>query len=191
MKSDPSFWIAARASGLTAYVVVTCSVLAGLVLKSRPLGTLLRPKAVTETHRMLALMALIATTVHGAALLLDPTLHLRWYGLFAPGYVPYRPVWTGVGVAGAELMVLVYASFSMRKRIGVANWRRLHWVTYGLFAAFTAHGLLAGSDSGRPWAIDIYVAAVAAVVTATIFRALVQPVPARKRTAARATTSRA
>ena len=33
---DPTFWILARASGLTAYALLTLSVLAGLVLKSRP-----------------------------------------------------------------------------------------------------------------------------------------------------------
>lgn len=190
MRTDPSFWIAARASGLTAYAFVTFSVLAGLVLKSRPFGKRLRPSAVTETHRLLALMAVTATAVHGVALLFDPTLHLHWYGLLAPGYAPYRPAWTGLGVVGAELMVLVYTSFSLRKRIGVANWRRLHWATYPLFAAFTLHGLLAGSDSGHTWAIDIYVGAIGAVVTATMFRALVRPLPTKKRTTRRAATSR-
>ena len=38
MRSDPTFWLLARASGLTAYVLLTVSVLAGLVLKSRPFG---------------------------------------------------------------------------------------------------------------------------------------------------------
>ena len=36
MKSDPTFWILARTSGLVAYALLTASVLAGLVLKSRP-----------------------------------------------------------------------------------------------------------------------------------------------------------
>ena len=35
---DPTFWILARASGLTAYVLLTLSVLAGLVVKSKPFG---------------------------------------------------------------------------------------------------------------------------------------------------------
>src|SRR3712207_7590119 len=52
---------------------------------------------------------------------------------------PYRPVWTGVGVLAGELMVLVYVSFALRKRIGVKNWRRLHWTTYGAFARSEEH----------------------------------------------------
>ena len=38
MKCDPTFWLLARASGLTAYLAADTSVLAGLTVKSRPLG---------------------------------------------------------------------------------------------------------------------------------------------------------
>ena len=38
VKTDPTFWLLARASGLTAYVLLTTTALAGLVLKSRPFG---------------------------------------------------------------------------------------------------------------------------------------------------------
>ena len=37
MKTDPTFWLLARASGLTAYVLLTTTALAGLVLKVAPL----------------------------------------------------------------------------------------------------------------------------------------------------------
>ncbi len=43
MKTDPTFWLLARASGLTAYGLLTASVLAGLVLKARPFGRALKP----------------------------------------------------------------------------------------------------------------------------------------------------
>ena len=42
VKSDPTFWILARASGLLAYALLTASVLAGLVLRARPFGTALK-----------------------------------------------------------------------------------------------------------------------------------------------------
>ena len=55
MRHDPTFWLLARASGITAYVMLTLSVLAGLVLKSRPFSSL-RPAAVTDLHRALAML---------------------------------------------------------------------------------------------------------------------------------------
>ena len=175
MKTDPTFWIEARASGLAAYLLVTCSVLAGLVLKSRPFGKALKPAAVTDLHRFVALLALGAIAVHGATLALDRTVSITWVGLLVPGTISYRPLWTRVGVVAAELMLVVYASFSQRKRIGVKNWRRLHWATYGIFAALTVHGVMSGTDTGRPWVLGLYLGAIGSVVTATVFRALVPP----------------
>jgi sulfoxide reductase heme-binding subunit YedZ len=179
MTHDPTFWLLARASGLTAYVMLTLSVLAGLVLKARPFGKAIRPATLTGLHRMLALSGLGALAGHALALVLDTTVKVSPLGLLVPGLVGYRPLATSLGVLAAELMVIVYASFSLRKRIGAKNWRRLHWATYGIFAAATAHGLAAGTDSSRPQAFALYAGAVGAVVAATTWRALVPPVSAR------------
>ena len=177
MKGDPTFWMLARATGLTAYLLLTTSVLAGLVLKSRPFRSL-RPAAVTDTHRFLALLALGAVAVHGATLMLDSTIHLGPAALLVPGLSPYRPVATGVGVLAAELMLLVYASFALRRRIRTRNWRRLHWATYAIFVAATVHGLAAGTDSARPWVFSVYLSAIGLVVAATGWRALASRVAA-------------
>jgi sulfoxide reductase heme-binding subunit YedZ len=149
-------------------------VLAGLVLKSRPFRSL-RPPAIVDTHRFLALLALGAVALHGAALTLDSTVRIRPLALLVPGLSPYRPLATGVGVLAGELMLAVYASFSLRRRIGTRAWRRLHWATYAIFAAATAHGLAAGSDSAQPWAFSLYLGAVGAVAAAAGWRALVPP----------------
>ena len=180
MRHDPTFWLLARAGGLTAYVMLTLSVLAGLVLKSRPFNVL-KPAAVTDLHRMLAVLGLGALAGHAVALVLDTTVKVSLPGLFIPGLVSYRPMWTSFGILAAELMVLVYASFSMRKRIGPKNWRRLHWATYAIFGAATVHGIAAGTDTPRPWAFSLYVFAVGSVATAAAWRFLVPPTPARAR----------
>ena len=151
MRHDPTFWLLARASGITAYVLVTLSVLAGLVLKSRPFARL-RPATVTQIHRALALNAIAAIAAHGIALVLDTTVKVSPIALAIPGLISYRPLATSLGVLAAELTILVYASFSLRRRIGFRAWRALHWTTYAVFALGTAHGLAAGTDSGRPWA---------------------------------------
>ena len=108
-------------------------------------------------------------------LVLDNAVHISPAALFVPGLVPYRPVWTSCGVLAGELMLLIYASFSVRRRIGTRVWRRLHWFTYLVFALATVHGLAAGTDSGQPWALAFYGAAVGSVLAATGWRALVPP----------------
>ncbi len=174
MKHDPTFWLIARSTGLAAFALISATIVAGLVLKGRPLK-MLRPAGITDVHRFLSLLSLMAVALHGIALVLDSTVEVSLQALVVPGLVPYRPVWTGVGVVVAELMLLVHLSFRYRKRIGIKTWRRLHWATYGIFAGAAAHGLLSGTDSNRPWALGAYVLAIGAVVGLTAWRATTPP----------------
>ena len=180
MKTDPTFWILTRTSALTAYALLTLSMLAGLVLKSRPFRGL-RASTVTDVHRVLASLALGAVAVHGTSLLLDSKVEFAFRDLLVPGEGPYRPLWTAFGIVTAEVMVIVYLSFSARRWIGVRAWRLLHWLTYGIFGAATVHGVMAGTDSDRPWAVGLYVGAIGVVAAATCWRVLVPPTAARKR----------
>jgi len=176
MRGDPTFWLLARASGLTAYVLLTTTVLAGLVLKSRPFKRVLKPAAVTDVHRFLTSLALGMLVVHGVSLTVDRTVHMPLAALVVPGASPYRPIPVALGVVACELAVLVAVSFSVRRRIGIRNWRRLHWATYALFVLATVHGIAAGTDSSRPWALGLYLGAVGAVAFAASWRALTRPI---------------
>jgi methionine sulfoxide reductase heme-binding subunit len=187
VKSDPTFWILARASGITAYLLLTTTVLAGLLLRARPFGSRLKAASVTDVHRFLSLLALGAVGIHGVALVLDRAVSIAIQALLVPGLAGYRPVWTSLGVVAGELMALLVLSFSVRRRIGPKAWRRFHYVAYAAFAAASVHGITAGSDTSQTWARVLYASSLAAVVAATAWRVLVPPVrPARARAAATA-----
>jgi sulfoxide reductase heme-binding subunit YedZ len=128
-----------------------------------------------DLHRFIALLALGAVALHGLTLMLDRTVRMPLAGLLLPGASPYRPLAVALGVVSAELMALVVVSFPLRRCIGQRIWRRLHWATYLLLTLATAHGLLAGSDSGRPWSRDLYLGAIGALAFATAWRALYRP----------------
>jgi sulfoxide reductase heme-binding subunit YedZ len=184
MKTDPTFWLLARSSGLTAYVLLTGSVLAGLTVKSRALGRAVKAASVVDVHRFLALLGLGMVALHAVAIALDQTLRMPVAGLVVPGLSPYRPAAVAWGALAAELAALIVVSFSVRRRIGMRNWRRLHWATYLVFILATVHGLTAGTDSSQPWALDLYLGAVGAVTFATAYRALAhlaKPPPATER----------
>jgi sulfoxide reductase heme-binding subunit YedZ len=172
---DPTFWILARASGLTAYVLLTLSVLAGLTVKSRPFGRALKAASATDTHKFLSWLALGAVAIHALTLVLDKTVHIGLGALLLPGLSSYRPVATGFGVVAAELAALVVVSFPLRRRIGVRVWRRLHFATFAIFGLATAHGLAAGTDSSQRWVFGIYLGSVFAVAAATAWRVLTRP----------------
>lgn len=173
---DPTFWLLARASGITAYVLLTCSVLAGLVVKSRPFGRKVKTASVTDVHRFFALLGLGMIALHGVALALDQTVRMPVAALFVPFLSHYRPGAVAWGVLTAELAALITVSFSLRSRIGARNWRRLHWATYLAFLMGTVHGLTAGTDASQPWARALYLGAVGSVVFATAWRVLTRPV---------------
>lgn len=183
MKSDPTLWLLARSSGLTAYALATASMVAGLVLKGRPVPSF-RPASVTDLHRVLSMLTLGALALHGTALVLDRAVDVGVVDLLVPGTAPYRPLATGLGVLAAWLTVALVASFPLRRRLGVKRWRAFHRSSYAVFALSTAHGVLAGTDTGRPWAAALYALAVGSVLAAAAFRFTApRPAPARKRQA--------
>ena len=153
MKTDPTFWLLARATGLTAYALLTTSVLAGLTVKARPFGTRAEGRGRHRPHRLLALLGLGTVALHGLVLTLDPTVRMPLAALLVPGLSPYRPLATGIGVLAAELMVVIYALVLASPADRRRNWRRLHWPDLRVFGAATVHGLAAGTDR---WAFPVY-----------------------------------
>jgi sulfoxide reductase heme-binding subunit YedZ len=153
--------------------------IAGLLVRTRtPVGTV-KGSAMVDLHRHLSLLALMAIAAHGVFLVLDTAVDISPLALVVPGLVPYRPVWTGIGVVAAEAALIVHLSFRFRKRIGVPMWRRIHWLVYGVFTAGVAHGIGAGTDTGRPWAMALYGGLVGAVAGLTGWRAVTARRPAR------------
>ena len=136
-------WFLARASGITAYLLIAASMIAGIVLKSRPFGAALKAPIALDVHRFITTLALAAIGVHGLALIADSTVEIEFGDLFIPFAAPYKPLWTGLGVIAADLALIVAISFPLKKRIGGKNWRRLHWATYSIFVFSTAHGIAA------------------------------------------------
>jgi sulfoxide reductase heme-binding subunit YedZ len=171
---DPTFWLIARASGLLAYAALTVSTLLGLLVKARPFRSLSRA-TVTDLHRFVAFTALGALAIHAIALTLDAAMPMPVRALLIPGLSPYRPVWTSAGVIAGELMVLIIASFPLRRLIGAKAWRRLHWATYAAYVLAAVHGIAGGTDTSRPWVMAFYAGTIGAVAAATAWRALVPP----------------
>jgi predicted ferric reductase len=88
-----------------------------------------------------------------------------------------------LGVFSLYGLVIVLLSSWLRRYIKHASWRALHYTSFAVFLLVTLHGVLAGSDSGQPWMILVYLGASAAVVVMTLIRILwvpeSAPAPAR------------
>jgi methionine sulfoxide reductase heme-binding subunit len=164
-------WVLARATGMTALLLLAGAMVAGLLVRTRAPVPGLKASGVVDLHRHLSLLALGAIAAHGVFLVADTAVDISPLALVVPGLVPYRPLWTGIGVVAAELALLVHLSFRARKRIGVPAWRRIHWLTYLVFAGAVVHGIASGTDTDTPWALALYGGAVGAVAGLTGWRA--------------------
>jgi hypothetical protein len=165
-------WDAARAAGLTSYLLLTVTVVLGLVLSLR-WQSKRWPRLVTnEAHGYLALLSLVFLTVHVLAVAVDPFTRFGLADVVVPFYARYRPLWMGLGIASLYLLLAVLLSSWLRSRIGFRTWRRLHFATFAVYAGATLHGLGTGSDTRSPAALALYVASVGVVGVLVLVRLL-------------------
>lgn len=178
MNQVPVVWVTTRAAGILAFVLLTMSMVGGLVLKTRPFGRRVRGVSAMEFHRSLTIASLAALAIHGVMLVMDKTIDITWSDLLVPGALPFKPVWTGLGVVAGELMLILVVSYRFRRKLTMPVWRRLHYASYMAFVFATLHGIFAGSSTKTTWMQAIYIGAIAMVLGATVFRIL-SPAPSK------------
>lgn len=149
--TEYGWWLASRASGLVALVLVTISVAIGLTMASKIARRPGMPRILTAIHEQTALAGLIAIAVHGITLLGDPWLNPGVSGVLVPFTMDYRPVWTGLGTIAGLLALLLGLSFYARRSIGAKLWRKAHRATILVYFLAIAHTLGAGTDGSAIW----------------------------------------
>jgi len=145
------WWLASRASGLVALVLVTVSVFIGLMMAGKVMRRPGLSKKLLAVHEQTALAGLVAIAVHGIALLGDPFLHPGVAGVTVPFALGFKTFYTGLGVIGAYLAALLGLSYYARKRVGARLWRKAHRATVVVYLLGLVHALGAGSDASAPW----------------------------------------
>jgi sulfoxide reductase heme-binding subunit YedZ len=156
------WWLASRAAGVVALVLITASVIIGLAMADRLPSPRVRV-ALRATHERVAIAGLVAIAAHGLLLLPDPWLKPGLAGVLVPFASPYRPGWTGLGVLAGLGSAVLGLSFYARRWVGGGRWRRAHRLTPAVYVLVVAHVLGAGSDAGTAW-LRILVLGGAAVV---------------------------
>lgn len=164
------WWLVSRASGIVAVVLITLSVVLGLMMAAKALRTPTRKRGAMRLHEHMALMAVAAIAVHGLALLGDHWLKPGWRGITIPFALGYRPAFTGLGIIAGYLTVLLGPSFYLRRRIGARRWRKLHRAIVVVWLMSVVHTLGAGSDGGTLWLRAIVILPVAPVVYLLVVR---------------------
>jgi sulfoxide reductase heme-binding subunit YedZ len=160
---DYSWWLAARAAGIVAIVLVSASVGLGLAMSvaqpRRPgLKVVLR-----RLHQYVAVGGLVAIASHGLFLLLDPWLSAGVVGILVPFTMDYRPLWTGLGIVAGWSVMVLGLSYWARNRIGASRWKVVHRFTLLAYVLSVVHVLGAGTDASSPWLRAVLLAAAAPI----------------------------
>src|SRR5207302_4103952 len=108
------------------------------------------------------LLALSFLAVHVATSVLDPFARLGPKDALVPFASWYRPLWLGLGVVAAELLLALTVTSLGRRWLGFRLWRILHSLAYACWPLALLHGLGTGSDVRRAWFLWLDAAAVLA-----------------------------
>ena len=157
--SAHAWWLASRASGLLALILVTLSAGLALAVANR----LVRNPDVRVYHQQLSVCAIFMIGLHGVTLLGDPWLHPAPTGIAVPFSLSYRPLWTGLGIIAGYLALVFGLTFYIRQRIGRRLWRRLHRLIIVAYILAVAHTLGAGTDASTIW-LRCWIALTAPVI---------------------------
>jgi hypothetical protein len=168
-------WDMARAGGFTAFLLLTLSVALGLAL-SLQLQAPRWPRLINnELHNFVTVVTLVFIGVHVLAVWLDPFTQFGLDEILLPFASHYRPIWMGLGIVAMYLAIAIALSVYIRPRIGYAWWRRLHYLTFAVYALTLVHGIATGSDTRTWWGITIY-GGSALLITTLLWRRLARPV---------------
>ena len=180
--SEKAYWFISRSSGVVAYVLITLSVLLGLVQSGNLFRAYIAPLLSLGLHSFFSWIGLGLSLLHGIILVGNEYTDFDLPQVFIPFLSDYRPIPVGLGIIAFYLMLLLSLSFYARSYLGQENFRTLHYTSFVAFIAVTAHSLLAGTDSVPLW--WMYTGSLVAVLGLTILR-IVESQRAKRRALAR------
>ena len=146
------WWLASRASGLVALVLVTVSVGIGLTMAGKVMRRPGLSRKLLAIHEQTALAGLIAIAVHGITLLGDPWLNPGVAGVTVPFAMGFHTAFTGLGIIAGYLAALprpqlLRPQADRRPSSGARpTGRRCSSTLLGL-----VHALGAGTDASAVW----------------------------------------
>jgi len=147
-QADMRLWLAGRATGITAYLLLTALVMFGLIL-SHPTNqsTWKLSRRLFPWHENLFVCIVAFVGAHVVSLVLDPYAGVGLGGTFVPGLSSYRSAPVALGSLGLYAALVSGISARWTKLLPPGLWLRLHRFAALAWVAGWLHGLLAGTDS--------------------------------------------
>ena len=146
--SDIRPWLVARATGVSAYLLLAGQVGIGLVM-SHPtnLSTWKLSKRMFPWHEHLAVFTLAFLAIHVVLLSIDRYADVGVVGALVPGLSEYRPPAVAVGTIALYSLLVTAISARWTRLLPPGGWLKLHRLSAIAFVLAWSHAIVAGSDS--------------------------------------------
>jgi sulfoxide reductase heme-binding subunit YedZ len=163
-------WFTTRATGLIALVLLTGTVVLGILTSVR-FASPAWPRFVTVAlHRNLSLLTITFTALHVLTTITDSFTSISVVSVVVPFTSSYRRIWLGFGAVAFDLLLAVLVTSLLRTRISPRVWRVVHWAGYVCWPVAVVHGLGTGTDGAARWVLAITAACALAVAAAGAWR---------------------
>jgi predicted ferric reductase len=168
-QAELRFWLAARATGIVALVLLTFQVAFGLVLSHPHNKTTWKlSRTIFPWHDHLWVFVFAFLGVHIVSLVVDPKAGVSLSGAFIPGLSQYRSAPVALGTLALYAFLVTALTARYTKLLPPGLWLSLHRLAIVIFILSWLHGILAGTDS-EPLR-SLYLICGAVVIVAGAYR---------------------
>jgi sulfoxide reductase heme-binding subunit YedZ len=178
--SSQMLWYTTRATGLVAMVLLTATVVLGLLTARRASGWGWPRFVQQDLHKRISILSVSFLGIHILTSILDTYVHIGWLAVVIPFTSSYDRFFVGLGAISFDLLAAVFISSLLRSHIGARTWRAIHWLAYGSWPVGIAHSIGSGTDVRLGW-VDGLVGICCFAVVATAAWRFADPYFARRR----------
>lgn len=172
-------WELIRAAGLTSYFLLFVSVTFGLLFSIKAA----KPKTnqlFQVTHQSAGWFSLLFGLFHGLLLYIDTYKPFSLVEIFIPFTAEEAPLLNGLGTISLYLMVLLFISGDLMKKVGAKVWKKIHRMALPMVILLSIHGIMLGTDSSNGWAIILYASSLAIILSLLIVKLLLLKTKTKK-----------
>jgi predicted ferric reductase len=147
--ADVRPWVAARALGVTAYLLLALEVTLGLLLSHpRNTATWRKTRQIFPWHEMVTVFMGAFIVLHIVLLAIDSFAGVGWVGVFVPGMATYRPPAVAVGSVAMYALIVTAVTAKWTRLLPSGWWLKVHRLAAVAFLLIWVHAVLAGTDGG-------------------------------------------
>lgn len=147
--ADVRPWVAARALGVTAYLLLAFEVALGLLLSHPRMSSEWRAsKQVFPWHELVTVFTGAFLALHIALLAVDPYANVGWVGALVPGMSNFRAPAVALGSIAMYALIFTALTAKWTRLLPSGWWLKAHRFAAVAFLLAWAHAVLAGTDGG-------------------------------------------